>query len=256
MVCKSVFNLMIAALLFLSCKDIPRDNLLDPGNPNSYRQSVVLLEAFVNTANPYPYNQMALAALDSIKNQYQDQVVIVEYHRSAPDYQDSLDSPVFENLYQKYVGAFSPSQKGVPDIFINGTGSRVQGASSTQNVFHRLNPLLSDLVVERNYFTLEPGEIKWDGSKLNATCLIARLGDQPAEDLLLKMVPLRQINSASLKRVALDLKKSVSIAQLEAGEISTQKFGDIALDEKPDALVFYLSSDDELTVYQAIRVDL
>lgn len=256
MVYKFVFNLLIFTLLFLSCKDIPRDNLLDPGNPSSYRESVVLLEAFVNTDNPYPYNRMALAALDSIQKQYPEQVVIVEYHHSTPVYHDSLGSPEFENLYDKYVAAFSPSQKGVPDIFINGTGNRVQGASGTQNVFHRLNPVLSDLVVRRNYFTLEPGEIKWDGSKLNATCLIARLGDQPAEDLLLKMVLLRRMNSTYLKRVALDLKKSVSIAQLEAGEISTQKFEDVVLNKKPDALVFYLSSDDELMVYQAIRVDL
>ena len=34
------------ALLLISCKDIPRDNLLDPQNPDSYQESTILLEAF------------------------------------------------------------------------------------------------------------------------------------------------------------------------------------------------------------------
>ena len=251
---KYIFSTLIFIILFIACEDIPRDNVLDPGNPDSYQTPVILLEAFVNTANPYNYNDLALQALDSIKETYKQQVLIAEYHRDASGYHDSLSHPVFDALYEKYVNAVNPGSKGVPDIFVNGTTGRVQGPSSINSVFNRLNIIIADLVVLRSYFTLEPVEVKMNGSEITASCKIARLGRESSEELLLKMISLRRIDTRELERVVITVEKSVSFPGLEAGEIVTKKFNPVTLPKKPDYVLFILSSADELTVYQTIKV--
>lgn len=254
---KSIFSIFIGALLlFIVCKDIPRDNLLDPQNPNSYQSSTILLEAFVNTNNPFNYNQWALQALDSIKAIYGYNVLIAEYHRNTSQYMDPYFKPIFEPLYEKYVGNSSSLVKGVPDIFINGITQRVQGASSVSNVVFRLNSILSDMVILNNHFTLEPAEINMNGSELTASCKIAQLGNQRAENLLLKLILIQEVNLQELKRVVSELKKSTVISQLEAGEIKTIKFDPILISQRPDRVIFSLTSSDELTIYQCINVDL
>jgi hypothetical protein len=78
--------LLVSILLISACEDIPRDNLLDPQNPDSYTSSIILLEAFVNTNNPLPYNLWALEALDEIGGLYGTKIVIAEYHRKHPGF--------------------------------------------------------------------------------------------------------------------------------------------------------------------------
>jgi len=253
---KYIFRSILLALLLISCQDIPRNNLLDPQNPNSYQQSTILLEAFVNTNNPYNYNQWALLALDSIAEIYGSRVVIAEYHRKTSLYNDSLFNQLNELLYDKYVQNSASPAKGVPDIFINGSGNRVQGASSVSSVINRLNAVLADRVILENQFTLQPGEVKINASEISASCTIARLGNRSSENLLLKMILLKRINNQELKRVVRDLKKSTVISRLEAGEIKTIIFDPVSFSENPDEIIFSLTSSDELTVYQSIRVVL
>ena len=82
--------LTIILILFLvECQNIPRDNPLDPKNPESFSSLNILIEAFVNTANPHRYNEYMLAALDSILNSYPNRVVIAEYHRNTEVYLDT-----------------------------------------------------------------------------------------------------------------------------------------------------------------------
>jgi hypothetical protein len=253
---KSIFSIIVAILLLSSCKDIPRDNPLDPQNPNSYQQNVILLEAFVNTNNPYNYNLWALQALDSIAETYGSHVVIAEYHRNTSQFTDPLADPLFELLYEKYVEHSAPVMKGVPDVFINGIGDRVQGASSVSSVISRLNTIISDLVILENQFTLQPGEVKINSSEIIASCMIARLGSQSSDNLLLKMILVQRINSQELKRVVREVEKSTTISRLVAGEIKTISFDPAQFSERPDEIIFSLTSSDELTVYQCIRVVL
>lgn len=254
--CKYIFNLLISIFLWMMCKDIPRDNLLDPKNPNSSQSSTVLLEAFVNTNNPYSYNQWALQALDSIKVIYSDKILIAEYHRDTDQYTDPYSKEIFEPLYEKYIENSQLKLKGVPDIFINGTTKRVQGAASVSGVTTRLNLILSELVILNNHFTLEPAEININSTDLTASCKIACLGNQSAENLLLRMILIQKVNSHELKRVVSDLEKSIIISRLEAGEITSINFNPIRISQRPDKIIFSLTSSDELTVYQNIKVDL
>jgi hypothetical protein len=241
----------------VSCSDFPRDNVLDPKNPNSYQSSVVLLEAFVNTNNPFPYNLWTLEALDSIKSIYGSNAVIIEYHQDTQQFTDPYSNTlIFEPLYEKYVQNSTPNVKGVPDVFIMGSGQRVQGASSTNSVLTRLNSILTPLVVLNTYYTLEPANINISGNQLSMSCKVARLGNQSAANLSLRAILLRQVNSQELKRVALDIVKADNIARLEAGEIRTVDFDPFEFIERPDWIIFSLTSSNELMVYQNIKVNL
>ncbi len=218
---------------------------------------MILLEAFVNTSNPLPYNQWALQALDSISAVFGSRILIAEFHRNTSQYNDPYSNPLlFEPLYTRYVENSSSPVKGVPDIFINGTAHRVQGASGVSSVITRLNDILSGLVILNSHFTLEPGEIRLSATELTAACQIARLGSQPAEDLLLRLILVQGINSGELKRVVRDVQKSTVISRMEAGEIRTVSFDPITFSEKPDRIIFSLTTADELTVLQSTGVDL
>ena len=56
--------------------------------------------------------------------------------------------------------------------------------------------------------------------------------------------------------MALDIVKADIIAQLDPGEIRTVNFDPVEVDERPDWIIFSLTSADELTVFQNIRVNL
>ena len=252
-----IFKLLAVILIIVNCKDFPRDNVLDPKNPNSYQSSVVLLEAFVNTNNPFTYNQWALEALDSIKSIYGLNVVIADYHRDTQEFTDPYSNTlIFEPLYGKYVQNSIPNVKGVPDVFINGAAHRVQGASSINSVMTRLNSILSELVVDNNYFTLEAGGIHISGTQLTMSCKVARLGDRSSGNLSLRAILLQQINSRELKRVAMDIARADNISSLDPGEIRTINFDPVEISQIPDWIIFSLTSADELTVYQNIKVNL
>ncbi|MCK4754801.1 MAG: hypothetical protein KAS58_06175, partial [Calditrichia bacterium] len=77
-------------VILISCKDIPRDNVLDPKNPDSYRAQVISLEAFVNTENDQMYNEYMLSALQTIVNRYPGKLILLQYHRKAISFPDSL----------------------------------------------------------------------------------------------------------------------------------------------------------------------
>ena len=74
-----------------SCKDIPRDNILDPKNPSSKQDKVLLLEAFVNTSHHTPYNYYVLHAIEtlSMDENLKDRLIFIEYHRDAIDSSDA-----------------------------------------------------------------------------------------------------------------------------------------------------------------------
>ena len=256
----SVFKRKIIFLIGLglacACSDIPRDNLLDPKNKNSVRPQVITAEVFVNTSNDRQYNQYMLSALDQLQQKYTGQINIAEYHRNTTDYTDPLTQPENELIYNVYTGAFSAQGKGVPDVFLNGTAGRVQGASSIATAVIRLEQVLQPLLLQNSYFTLEP-EINRSGDQAEISVKIARLGLEDAHDLLLKLILIEQIDSQTLKRVVRRVMKSDMLPDLAAGEIETFGFHLVELADTSDYnVLFTLSSDDELHVYQSLEMSL
>ncbi len=255
---KFISKAMLIWFLVLSCDDLPRDNLLDPKNSSGYRESVVLIEAFVNTYNPYQYNEFTLEALDEIENIYGNRVVIAEYHRNITltdtIYPDPYHNVKNEQLYRQYVDAADPGSIGVPDVFINGYRNRIQGASSSAAARDRISKIVGNLVIEKNEYTIE-SEVHVNGSGIRANCRIARLGYQSADEMMLKMILINKYGEEGLKRVVDDISIPVTIAGLDAGSYIEK---DIVQDfiNKPDAVIIALTSEDGLIIYQAIKIDL
>jgi hypothetical protein len=70
------------------------------------------------------------------------------------------------------------------------------------------------------------------------------------------MILVQKINSQELKRVVREVEKSTTISKLGAGQIKTISIDPVQYDERPDEIIFSLTSSDELIVYQCIRVEL
>jgi len=97
-------SLILFLFIISACDDIERDNILDPKNPGSYRPLTTMIEAFVNTENDQLYNQYMISALNKIKEQYGQKVVIAHFHRNVGVFSDSLALRDNEILYQLTVG--------------------------------------------------------------------------------------------------------------------------------------------------------
>ncbi len=255
-----IFNLWIfISLLVFSCKDIPRDNLLDPKNPSGVRPQVIALESFVNTNEsiPFDYNFQLLAALNQLENKYRDQIVILEYHRNVQNYLDPFHAIENEALYTKYVDIFDPGSKGVPDVFINGTADRVQGAyDGSGSTRIRLEQSIEPLLIKNSLFAIEPRISKSDADyELSAT--IARLGKSPAKDILVKAVVISREDEQYLRRVVKLIFKSNVISEIEAGELKEIDFPLFQKeDTHPGSVVFFITSEDESSIFQSIKADL
>ena len=249
-------------ILLLSCDDIDRDNILDPKNPASERPQIITVEAFVNTNDSLPnvYNDFLLNALDQLESIYGDRISIAEYHRSIlPAYPDSFTSNKNEILYGNYYDYFlslnSNAIKGVPDVYINGTEARVQGASSTSTVLFRLQQILDPMISQNGYFTIEPMITK-DGNDFIISAEIARLGSTNAENIIVKAVIISKFDNGLHKRVVIDYLKSQEMDNISNGEIKKINIGEVPMTQIETDVIFMITSVDELQVFQSIKVDL
>ncbi len=251
---RSVFNIMFALLLFGACDDIVRDNVLDPKNPNSFRPQVVTVEAFVNTGHPSPYSGYLLAALDSLQTMFGARIVIAEHHRpvTGNTYNDNLVLDDSELLYDKYFTAVNEGNKGIPDVYINGIGERIQGASSVSSVLFRLQNVLQPLISENSSFTIEP-DVSRSGNDIILKSTVARLGSDSAINFKLRAMLLEDIDGDSNKRVVRKIIYSNIVPQLSAGEVTSVYIGTVSENYQGKlTALFFLTSQNDTEVYQAI----
>ncbi len=144
------FGLCGGLLLLCACEALERNNLLDPRNPRSERQRVTLVEAFVNDATPF--SPFALTALDSLSSAFSaDQILIVEHHLPSANYADAHALPESADRYRDLAAA----DRGVPDVFFNGSALRLQGASDARNASTRYRGALQTAHSEIAYLTIE-----------------------------------------------------------------------------------------------------
>lgn len=256
------FNLiLLLSLVLISCTDISRDNILDPKNPSSTRTHIVSLEAFVNTSSAIPeeidYNYQLIDALNQLEKKYQDQIIILEYHRNVQEYSDPDHSIENESLYSKYISHVEPGSKGVPDVFINGTTARIQGAYNAGGTTRvRLEQAIEPLLIRNSHFALEP-KINPSSSGYQISVKIARLGENAANDILVKAVYISKDDDNFHQRVVKHISKSNIITKIEAGEVTEVNFPAYQpFDQNRESVIFFVTSEDEVQIYQSIRVDL
>jgi hypothetical protein len=246
----------ILALGWIACTDIPRDNPLDPKNNDSIRPQIVSLDVFVNTSNDLDYNERMLSAVDQLEQKYGTEITVAEYHRNIPGYPDSLARDESEILYETYVNAYAPDTKGVPDVFLNGTTDRVQGAFSTANALLRLEQSLQPLLLQNSYYTLEP-KLSRNGDLLTIEAKLARLGATAAENILLKAILVQKIDNQYLKRVVRRILISDTILEISAGEVKTISLGSVSILSNSDyRIILNVTLGDGIAIYQSLGTDV
>ncbi len=265
-----VFKTVVFLFLLIvleSCKDLPRDNLFDPQNPNSFTNTRVLVEAFVNTAHPSPYNTWALQSLHALQQKYPHEFILCEYHRDIQTDTATYDDPyntgdnqiVFKLLQDRYVSRHSNVPRVMPDVYLNGATHRFVGAYNSWSMQEQIEPVFFQLRT-KNYFKLEPVIKKIDRTTLSLKCRVAGLGKQTVRDKRLRVIFLKehwdQTLSLNLSVVSKLVWPSVSVPEIKNGSYKTVDLGRFNFKNWPDRVVVALVSTDESKVFQSVYTDL
>jgi hypothetical protein len=248
--CRNAAAWAAAVLLSAASCDLPRDNPLDPRNPHSQRPKRILLEAFVNLHTGQPYDAYAVEALDSLESVYGNRIAIIEYHRNVGDKVTPYHRSENDILYGNYLEAAKSDRRGAPDVFVDGPGGRVQGASSAASVFRRIQQLLLADLPEPGLFTVE-ARLAVTSGELRPTVTVARLGSSDASGIRIRAVVTARMDDALQKRVAAGFTESAAIGTLRPGETRTVTLPSIPVDARTARECTVLVTDDGTgTVYQ------
>lgn len=250
-------KMVISTSIFLciyGCQDIPRDNLLDPKNPNSYNQQILAVEAFVNTNNDTNHNELMLNAIDLLNEKYPNRLTILQYHRTIGSFIDPYYLDLNDILYDSYVTAYHTNNKGVPDVFINGIAARIQGATTIDHALFRLEEAIQPLLLYNGYFAIELSASR-NPNQVAISTKIARLGSEAINNILVKAMLVEHIDNQWHKRVVREVLKSNLISQINPGEVKEIDFTSYKDYSTSDLkIVCTVTSQDELDIYQSQEV--
>lgn len=254
---KLIFSFLFI-LLLSACDDIARDNVLDPKNPDSYSQPVILVEAFVNTE--VLYSDWAIQGLTNLAATYGEDVVIAEYHRDLTGYPDDYNDPStdqkFTNLHDKYVGQNADIPRSVPDVFINGYENRISGAADANSVNEQSSGIVENLLSQKNYYRIEPIIENNGGGNINVACRIARLANRSAEGLKVRVIFIKDYQQQNLNRVVMEMTLAYQVPTIEYGGYKEVELGDFSLGDSPTFVLIALLSADERIILQCVKQDI
>jgi hypothetical protein len=260
---KYIFSVLV--IISISCSEIERDNILDPKNSSSKRESVVLLEAFINTnTDAPPYNFHVLDAIDFLSESYGSRMLWVEYHRATNEYSDPLAedgrlSSIIGNTYNDYtINYKSGRTKGAPDLFINGAENRVQGASNADNVVTRTVPFASEIL--DNSESLYTIEAEVDKANLSGKYRVARLGNHRSDKLKLRILYTYDSGETG-KRTVSYISDEINIDEIDPGkffegDFVKEDFGPNINLDKVEKAIFILKDENDTKVLYAIEKQL
>ncbi|HHE54596.1 MAG TPA: hypothetical protein ENL21_02360 [Caldithrix abyssi] len=258
----SIFKIsgwLLLILFFVACADLERDNPLDPKNPDSYSQTVPLVEAFVNLAHPTPFNAWAIQSLNALSQQFLGKINIVEYHRDLQIDSVFYDDPFnetnqqsfFLQLQNKYVQLWPDVPRALPDVFLNGALARFSGAYDANSLKTQMESAVSELIAQKNDYILEIEKSKENGI-VRVTCRVARLGNESAENLRLRVLFVKQaqFENLNLNYVVQMSWPGILINKLKAGSYQSIDGGQIA-ENRADGVICAIVSEDEQQVFQS-----
>jgi hypothetical protein len=213
-----------------------------------------MIEVFVNLHTGFPYDEYMVGALDSLAGMYPD-VVIAEYHRNTRDFQTPYHRDENEVLYLHYLEAIGSDLKGMPDVFINGTESRIQGASDKASAFFRLQQTVLGRTPALSRFYIEISAAVQAG-QITPTVTLARLGDTDSEEsLLVKAVLVSRIAAPLYTRVVTGTVKSAEIGRLSHGKTKKISLPAMQFDDSvPTELIAYVCDRNETRIYQVEKI--
>jgi hypothetical protein len=190
---KPIFFILICVIA-AGCKDLARDNSLDPKNPNAEAGQIAVIENFIlhytNIDSIPPVVRNSQDALYELKGDYGSSALILEYHMTPaayPAYRDTFSSPDIDFRYtNKYKGS---TARGFPHVFFNGKQTWIQGASSQATAKDRYKLILDSLTLKKVKLFCE-GSVQIKGDSLAVSGQIARYGDTEISNLLVEMLVL------------------------------------------------------------------
>ncbi|MBC7186751.1 MAG: hypothetical protein H5U38_06920 [Calditrichaeota bacterium] len=214
---------LAVVLLALACQcgDLPRDNPLDPKNPRSQRERVILAEAFVSDDPAAAYCGYALDALAQLEAEVGSaHLLIAEYHLPNPGkWVDPHAVPEARLRYEE----LAQTGLGIPDVFFDGPAGRVQGAYSAATAYDRYRRLYDAHRTSAGLFTIE-GEVARTNAEVKVQVSLARLGSQPARALLLRAVLVRDLGMDRHHHVVKAVFSGQRVEDLQAGEVVQSTF--------------------------------
>jgi hypothetical protein len=240
--------------ILLSCGDLERNNVLDPKNPNSEANRIVIVELFVVNNTGYEYCNTALGALEELceSENYRGKVLALEYHLKKDNLNDSY---ALTQCYDRYV-EYEPIQanRGIPDAFFNGKIERVQGASIAK-VKDRYETILAELTNNKSYFRFEAKKTI-EGNSFGLNVKVVRLGTKKKENLNLIVVLYEDVGTDLHRYVVRKIFEHQTINTINPGEVKSFYFSDhltgVHNMENIHAVVIMQSQDNAtMEVYQA-----
>jgi hypothetical protein len=209
---------VLSLLLLVACENLERNNPLDPQNPDSERRRVVFVEAFVNDAAPF--NAFALQALDSLAATFpQQQVVIVEHHLPSAKFTDVEALTESADRY-KILTTAAPA---VPDLFFNGSRSRVQGASSTGTAVFRYRHAIQAEIDKVAHFTIE-AQKTISANRIDLDVTVARLGKGDFSPFAVTAMIAEDLGAAGHHHVVRKILLPENFSGIAAGERKSAHF--------------------------------
>lgn len=207
---------------YAGCGDIDRSNLLDPENDNAIAGQVTVVENFVHrytsgdSVNRYiAYSQQALYDL---KQEYEDKVIILEYHMLLAD-TSKKDTLATGDNQLRYQNEYKPgtAPRAFPHAFFNGKHTDIQGASSFETARQRYKIILDTLTVKKVKLY---GDAKksFEDNTLKINCKIARYGDKKISDLLIEYIVIENLGNLTWYTVRKILSPE-SIAEILPGDV-------------------------------------
>jgi hypothetical protein len=218
MLLKSQGWVLSFVLLLVACENPERNNPLDPRNPRSERRRVVFVEAFVNAAAPF--SAFATTALDSLAAIFpQQQVVIVEHHLPSAKFADAAALPESAARYK----ILTTADPAVPDIFLNGTQNRVQGASSASAALFRYRNAIQAEIDKVAHFTVE-AKATIAASQIEIEVTVARLGSDSFSQFAVTAMIAEDLGRPGLHHVVRKILLPESFSGIAAGERKSVHF--------------------------------
>jgi len=208
--------------LLVSCADLERDNMLDPQNPQSVTERVILVELFVNDSTGYDYCEYAVESMEQIclREENAGKIIALEYHVTKAGWNDALALNEANQRYHEYVP--TTDKRGIPDAFFNGLEVRVQGASE-ENIYNRYSDAVDQLLGDSGYFLIE-AEKTTTGTVIDLDVTIARLGNSDKTDLSVNAIVYENRETPGQRFIVKKILPRQIISRFDSGQVKNFSF--------------------------------
>lgn len=223
---RKYFPFILLFLILSRCGDLDRDNPLDPKNPGSETNRMILAELFVNDDTGFEYCNYALDALEKLsqREEFKTNLLVLEYHltNQTADWNDEFARDEFNQRYYEYVP--TANARGIPDAMFNGLAHRIQGASQ-EKIEERYSNVANALLEQKSYFHID-AEKRIAGNNISINVDLARYGRSDAENINLNVILYEDLKIPRYRHVVRKIFQNQTIPLIRNGEVKSFVFSE------------------------------